>query len=212
MLLKNEREEIVAYGKKLITQGLTKGTGGNISVYNRQKGLLAISPSGLDYFRTEPDDVPVLTIEKVVLEGARKPSSELDLHMIFYKKREDLNAIVHTHSVYATTLACLQWEIPALHYLIGFAGKSVKCAAYATFGTEALGISAFEAMIDRKAVLLAQHGLLAGGSTLQEAFSIAETIEFCAEIYCRAKMLGEPVVLSDEEMDTIIEKFKTYGK
>ena len=212
MVLKNEREEIVEYGKKLITHGLTKGTGGNMSIYNRQKGLIAISPSGLDYFRTEPDDVPVLNIEKTIIEGSRKPSSELDMHMVFYKQRNDINAIVHTHSVYATTLACLQWEIPAVHYLIGFAGRGVRCSRYATFGTEALGANAFEAMLDRKAVLLAHHGLLAGGGTLHEAFSVAEIIEFCAEVYYRAKTLGEPAALSDEEMDTIMEKFKTYGK
>ncbi|RXT06369.1 L-fuculose-phosphate aldolase [Ammoniphilus sp. CFH 90114] len=212
MLLKKEREHIVEYGKKLIQAGLTKGTGGNISIFNREEGLMAISPSGLDYFQTEPEDVVVLNLAGEIVDGARKPSSELEMHSIFYKKREDVNAIVHTHSPFATTISALQWELPAASYLVAYAGYNVRCAKYATFGTTELAEYAFEAMIDRYAVLLANHGLLAGGFDIVNAFNIAEEIEFSAEVYYRAKSIGEPVIIPDEEMKILAEKFKSYGQ
>ncbi|GBF11873.1 L-fuculose-phosphate aldolase [Tepidibacillus sp. HK-1] len=212
MLLKQERELIVEYGKKLITSGLTKGTGGNISIYNRDFNLMAISPSGLDYFEILPEDIVVLNLNGEVVDGIRKPSSELEMHSIFYRKREDINAIVHTHSPFATTISALNWNLPAVSYLVAYAGPNVRCAKYATFGTKELAENAFEAMKDRKAVLLANHGLLAGAHDLINAFNIAEEIEFSAEIYYRAKSIGNPVILSDEEMEVMLEKFKTYGQ
>lgn len=212
MLLSLERELIVEYGKKLITSGLTKGTGGNISIYNRRENLMAISPSGLEYFETKPEDVVVLNLKGEIVEGNRKPSSELEMHSIFYQRRTDINAIVHTHSPYATTIAALNWELPAVSYLVAYAGLNVRCAKYATFGTKELAENAFEAMTDRKAVLLANHGLLAGTHDIANAFNIAEEIEFSAEIYYRAKSIGEPVILPEDEMVRMLEKFKTYGQ
>jgi L-fuculose-phosphate aldolase len=212
MLLAPERELIAAYGRRLITSGLTRGTCGNLSICNRESGFAAISPSGLDYFDTNPEDVPVVDLSGRIVDGTRKPSSELPFHLIFYQSREDISAVVHTHSVHATTLSCLGLELPAVHYLIGFAGSSVRCAPYATYGTEALARSAFDYMEARKAVLLANHGLIAGGATIQEAFQIAEAVEFCAEIYSRCRAMGQPLVLSSAEMAVIIDKFKTYGK
>lgn len=212
MRLKQERERIVAYGKKLITSGLTKGTGGNISVYCPKEELMAISPSGIDYFETTPEDVVVMTLQGQIVEGTRTPSSEVDLHRIFYQQRQDIHAIIHAHTMYATTIACLGWELPPVHYMIALAGMNVRCADYATFGTPALAEKAFEAMKDRKAVLLANHGLLAGAGDLANAFNIAEEIEYCAEIYYRTKAIGEPVILPEEEMRQMLEKFKTYGQ
>ena len=212
MLLKAEREQIVEYGKKLITSGLTKGTGGNISIYNREHNLMAISPSGIDYFETKPEDIVVLNLEGEIVEGTRKPSSELGMHSIFYQRREDINAIVHTHSPFCTTISALNWDLPAASYLVAYAGPNVRCAKYATFGTEELAENAFEAMKDRRAVLLANHGLLAGAHDLINAFNIAEEIEFSAEIYYRAKSIGEPVILPEQEMQLMLEKFKTYGQ
>lgn len=200
------------YGKKLILSGLTKGTGGNISVYNRQEKLMAISPSGLDYFHTQPEDVVVLNLAGEVADGQRKPSSELEMHSIFYKKRTDINAIVHTHSPFAATISALHWELPAASYLVAYAGNNVRCSKYATFGTTELAEYAFEAMKDRFAVLLANHGLLAGSTDLLNAFHIAEEIEFSAEIYYRAKSIGEPVIIPEGEMKVLVEKFKSYGK
>lgn len=212
MVLQKEREQIVNYCKKMIEHQLTKGTGGNMSIFHPESGLMAISPSGIDYFRMEPEDVVVLDLSGNIMEGRRNPSSELEMHRIFYKQREDIQAIVHTHSPFAATIASLRWELPAVSYLVAHAGKNVRCAEYASFGTVELAQNAFEAMIDRKAVLLANHGLLAGSSNIENAFNIAEEIEFCAEIYYRAKCIGEPVILPDEEMDHMIEKFKTYGQ
>ncbi|NLK42859.1 MAG: L-fuculose-phosphate aldolase [Tissierellia bacterium] len=212
MILLNERREIVEYGKKLVTSKLTKGTGGNLSIYNRKEGLMAISPSGIDYFEIRPEDVVVLDLDGNIVDGDKKPSSELDMHRIFYKNREDIDAIIHTHTIYATTLSCLNITLPPVHYMVALAGLDVKCAKYATFGTEELARKAFEAMKDRYAVLLANHGLLAGAKDLANAFNITEEIEYCAELYIKAKSVGEPVILPEEEMKLMLEKFKTYGQ
>lgn len=212
MLLRKERELIVEYGQKLISSGLTKGTGGNISIYNRGEQLLAISPSGLDYFHTKPEDVVVLRLNGEIVDGRRKPSSELEMHSIFYRNREDIHAMVHTHSPFATTIAALHWELPAATYLVASAGINVRCAPYATFGTSELAQAAFAAMRDRKAVLLANHGLLAGAHDVANAFAIAEQVELCAEIFYRAKSIGEPVILPEEEMKVLVEKFKRYSQ
>ncbi|MGG1664062.1 L-fuculose-phosphate aldolase [Brevibacillus sp. NRS-1366] len=212
MLLKKERELIVAYGQKLIKHGLTTGTGGNLSVFSREQRLMAITPSGMDYFEIEPEDVVILDLEDNIVDGNKVPSSEYQMHKIFYKNRTDINAVVHTHSKFSTTIASLNWSIPAVHYLVAFAGKDVRCAKYATYGTSELAENAFVAMEDRNAVLLANHGLLTGADTLPRAFDIAEEIEFCAEIYYRTKCIGEPVILPEAEMDLMAEKFKTYGQ
>lgn len=212
MILLEERKEIVEYGKKLITSGLTKGTGGNLSIFNRKKNLMAISPSGIDYFDIRPEDVVVLDLEGNIVDGKRKPSSELDMHLIFYRKRSDIDAIIHTHTVFATTISCLNITLPPTHYMIALAGPDVRCAKYATYGSKELAENAFEAMEDRNAVLLANHGMLAGARDLANAFNTTEEIEYCAELYYRAKTIGEPVILPEEEMITMIEKFKNYGQ
>ncbi|PGA95786.1 L-fuculose-phosphate aldolase [Bacillus toyonensis] len=212
MLLQKEREEIVAYGRKMISSGLTKGTGGNISIFNREQGLVAISPSGLDYYETTPVDVVILNLDGEVVEGERKPSSELDMHLIYYRNREDINALVHTHSLYAKTIASLGWELPAVSYLIAFAGPNVRCAPYETFGTKQLADAAFEGMIDRRAVLLANHGLMAGANNIKMAFTVAEEIEFCAQIYYQTKSVGEPKLLPEDEMENLAKKFEGYGQ
>lgn len=212
MILEKERSQVVAYGKKLVTSGLTKGTGGNLSVYDRKNQLMAISPSGMDYFESRPEDVVVMKLSGEIVDGVKTPSSEVDLHRIFYQKREDLDAIIHAHTTFATTLACLHRELPPFHYLVALSGKNVRCAPYATFGTMELAQNAFEAMKDRKAVFLANHGMLAGAKDLMNAFNIVDEIEYCAEIYYRACCIGDPVILPDEEMSLMLEKFKTYGQ
>ena len=213
MLLEEKRQVIVEYGKKLITAGLTRGTGGNISVLDEKSKLMAISPSGMDYFETKPEDVVVMDLNGKIVDGFRKPSSEWRMHLIFYQKREDVGAVVHTHSMFATTLATLHWEVPPASYLISYAGKKVPCAPYATFGTQEIADAAYNAMGEEyNAVLLANHGLIAVGPDMPSAFGIAEIIEMVCEIYYRAKCVGEPVILPDEEMKLMLEKFKTYGQ
>lgn len=212
MLMIEEREQVVEYGKKLVTSRLTKGTGGNLSIYNREKGLFCISPTGIDYFEIKSEDVVVLDLDGNIVEGSKQPSSEVEMHRIFYANREDIDAIIHTHTMYATTLACLNWSLPPVHYMVALAGLDVRCAKYATYGTKELAQNAFEAMTDRYAVLLANHGLLAGAKDLANAFNITEEIEYCAELYYRTRAIGEPVILPEEEMKLMLEKFKTYGQ
>ena len=213
MLLNEERNLLVDYGKKLITAGLTKGTGGNISVFNKREGLMAISPSGMDYFETKPEDIVLMNLEGKIVDGLRKPSSEWRMHLIFYQNREDVKAVVHTHSMFATTIATLHWDVPPASYLIAYAGKKVPCAPYATFGTQEIADAAYNTMgKEYNAVLLANHGLIAVGPDMPSAFGIAEIIEMVCEIYYRAKCVGEPTILSDDEMALMLEKFKTYGQ
>ncbi|HAI53116.1 L-fuculose-phosphate aldolase [Candidatus Darwinibacter acetoxidans] len=212
MLMREERELVRDYGHKLIEAGLTTGTGGNISIFNREKGLMAIKPSGIEYVKIRAEDVAVLDLEGNQLEGAA-PSSEYEMHAIFYRNRADVNAIVHTHSTYATTIACLNWEIPSLHYLVAFAGEKVPCAPYATFGTKELAENAYKAMNTKyNAALLANHGLLVVGSDIASAFAATEQIEFCAELLYRTKCIGDPVLLPLEEMERVAGKFQTYGQ
>lgn len=210
MLMLGERKLVVSYGKKLITNNLTTGSGGNISIYNREKGLVAISPSGLDYFETKPEDIVIVDLEGKIVDGKLKPSSEMGMHLIFYKNREDANAIVHTHSKFATAISCMGWDLKPVHYLIGFAGYDVKCADYATYGSEELANNALASIGDRNAVLLANHGLIALGKNIETAFSTAEHLEFVSEIYYLTKTLGEPKLLSKDEMDDVMKKFNTY--
>jgi L-fuculose-phosphate aldolase len=213
MLLEQERIDVVKYCKKLITAGLTTGTGGNISILNREKGLYAISPSGMDYFETEPEDVVVMDLEGQVVDGRRKPSSEHALHRVFYTRRDDIDAVVHTHSTYCTVLATLREGLPASNYLVAFAGPDVRCSAYASYGTPELAEVAFEAMTDRKAALLANHGMVAGAKTVAGAFNIADQLEQCAKVYVLARAIGKPVLLDDDEMADMVVRFRDeYGQ
>lgn len=212
MILENERLQIVEYGKRLLSSGLTKGTGGNISICNREKGLMAISPSGMDYYETTPVDVVIMDLEGNVVDGDKLPSSEHAMHSILYRNREDINAVVHAHSVFSTVLATLRQGLPASSYLVAYAGMDVRCADYASFGSRELAENAFHAIKDRYAVFLANHGLLTGSHDLPNAFNIAEEIEHCAEIYYRAKSIGDPVILEEEEMTRMIKKFQKYGQ
>ena len=205
------QEQIVRYGRKLVSAGLTTGTGGNLSLCCRDRRF-AISPSGIPYDEIQPADVVFVDAKGKKLAGNGRPTSELDFHLALYRCRPDVQAVVHTHSVYATTLACLNWEIPAVHYLVGFCGHKVPLAPYATFGTRALAQHVARSIGAYQAVLLANHGLVAVGPSLSAAFSVAEHIEFVARIYYQARNLGTPRILSAAEMEAVIEKFETYGR
>ncbi len=212
MLMEKARIELIKYGKKLVEAGLTKGTGGNLSVFDREHARVAITPSGIDFFEIKPEDIVIIDLEGNVIEGERTPSSEWEMHLMPYRTREDIDAVIHAHTMWATVIACLRWDLPATHYMIAVAGPTVRCAEYATYGTHELALNADKAMKDRKAVLLANHGILAGANDLLNAFNIIEEIEYCSEIYCKAKSIGEPIILPTEEMTKMAEKFKTYGQ
>lgn len=206
------KQELIAYGKKLVQAGLTKGTGGNLSVYDHERQLMAITPSGIDFFEIREDDIVTLDATGAVVEGVRTPSSEWQMHLETYLARPELSAVIHAHTTYATALAIDREPLRATHYMVAVAGKDVRVADYATYGTPELAHNAVEAMRDRRAVLLANHGILAGAEDLLNAFNIIEEVEYCAKVYCIAKSVGTPVVLPDEEMDLMAEKFKTYGQ
>ncbi len=212
LLMTKEREIIVEYGHRLITSQLTTGSGGNLSIYNRDLGLVAIKPSGVDYMVMQPEDVVVVRPDGTVIEGDLEPSSEVKFHLALYAHRPDACAVVHTHQVYATTLACLNWELPPVHYLVGFSGYKVPLARYATYGSQKLSDNIIAAIGNFNACLMANHGIVTVGATMLQAFAVAEEIELVARLYYQAKCIGQPVTLSHSEMDEVLEKFKTYGQ
>lgn len=212
MMLAEQRQQIVDYGMKMIQSGLTTGSGGNLSILCRETGLVAIGPSGINYADVSSKDIVIVDLDGQQVEGCRKPSSELSFHLALYKARPDVAAVVHTHSVYATTMACLHWEIPAVHYLVAFSGQKVPLADYAIFGSPELAENVVSGIAAYHAVLLANHGLVAVGADLKQAFNVAEEIELVARIYYQAKSIGEPVLVNHEEMKTVLKKFTTYGQ
>ena len=212
MLLQKEREMIVAYGKRMLSAGLTRGTGGNLSIYDRNLELMAITPSGIPYEEIEAEDIMIMKLDGTIVEGNKTPSSEHTMHEIVYRTREDVGAMLHVHSTFAVTLACLNEDLPAVDYMVAYSrGRSVKCAPYASFGTADLAVNALKTMGDQNAVLLANHGMNVVGPDLPKAFAIAEQLEFCAELYVRARTIGKPVILPDDEMDQMVERFMRAG-
>ncbi|MBF0572380.1 MAG: L-fuculose-phosphate aldolase [Desulfamplus sp.] len=226
MKLLHERKEIIKYSLKMVQSALTTGSGGNLSIFNRNEKLIAITPSGIEYHELTPDDIILMDIDGNIIAPYNstflnsnlqsenfnlKPSSEFGFHLALYRKRSDINAVVHTHSPYATTFACLNREIMPVHYLVAFAGNKVPVAPYATFGTRELAENIASTIGDYNAILLANHGLVAVGKNIQNAFNAAEEIEFAARICYQTECIGKPVTLSDDEMDRVIAKFKDYG-
>lgn len=208
-----EKKELVEYGKKMSAEGLSSGTSGNLSIYLKEEGVVLITPSGIGYFDTEPEDIVVMDLEGNILEGKRKPSSEWHLHTLFYKNKPEAGAVVHTHSKYCTTLSTLRMPIKAVHYVIADAGTDeVPCAPYRRYGTEELAKVAVETAGENNAVLLANHGIVVCGKNLKSAYGLAKGMEYVAEIQVTAMSVGEPVVLTKEEMEEVMEGFKTYGQ
>lgn len=214
MLKKEMREQVVEYGKKLVASGLTTGTGGNISVLDRERGLLAVSPSGMDYDITTAEDIVLMKPDGTIVQGERKPSTETPMHRLFYAARPDRNAVVHTHSPAITALSCYRKPLPAISYIIAMSGADeIPCAPYRDFGGEELGEAAVAAAENCDAVILANHGLVALGKDLDSAFQLALQLEFCAEIYLHCLATGqEPVLLTAEEMTRARKRFGTYGQ
>ena len=212
MLMTTARQTLVHYGRQLLSSGLTTGTGGNLSLWEPRQARVAITPSGIAYDRMLPEDIVIVDMAGEVIEGHRKPSSEAGFHIALYRKRADVRAVVHTHSVYATTLACLHWEIPPVHYLVGFSGLKVPLAPYATFGSRELADNLAETIAGFNAVLMANHGLVTVGGDLPRAFATAEEIEFVARLYYQTRLAGAPKILPEEEMGRVLKKFETYGQ
>ena len=212
MILEKEREQVIEYSLKLLSEGLTNGTAGNVSIFNREEGLAAISPTGVNYSELTPEMISIVDLEGKLIEGL-KPSSELEMHMILYRNREDVNAVIHTHPVYTTVLACLRQDLPAIDYMIAVTGATkVRCAEYASYGTKELAENAYKAMGSSLAVILANHGLTTAGKDIANAFNITVQVEYISNLYIKARNIGEPIILPDNEMNSMLERFKTYGQ
>lgn len=215
MRMEAERALIAEYGRKMSAMGLSQGTSGNISIYDKETGLMAISPSGVDYMDIRPEDVVVMDLHGNVVDGARKPSSECNLHAGFYLAygEEGCGAVVHTHSNYATTLACMGEPIRAVHYSISGAGvHEIPMCGYTTFGTPELAEMAVAACKGSRAVTLANHGLVAYGVDLKRAFSLAVSLENVARIQWQCLCTGRMNVLTKEQIDNVLVRLQTYGQ
>jgi L-fuculose-phosphate aldolase len=205
------RQKLIRTYKKLISLGLNRGTSGNCSVRCDRGNQFLITPSGVSLEKMTPASIVQMELDGSV-HGNGKPSSEWRFHCDILKQRPDAQALVHTHSVTATALACLRKEIPAFHYMVAIAGgDSIRCAPYALFGTQALSDGVLDALEGRKACLMANHGVIALGRDLHEAVQIAQEVENLAEQYLKACSIGEPHLLSKSEMGEVLEKFKNYG-
>ena len=204
------RTQLITTARAMQPAGLNRGTAGNVSV--RHGEGFYITPTGMAYEALREDDIPLMRLDGTHT-GSRKPSSEWRFHRDLYASRPEVSAVLHAHSPFAVSLACLRLGIPAFHYMIArFGGDSIRCARYAIFGSEALSTAAMAAMAERKGCLLANHGLLVAGRDLAEALALAIELEELCEQYWRASQLGSPVLLSAEEMAEVLDKFKGYGQ
>ena len=204
------RRQVLDTARGLAAAGLNKGSAGNVSA--RCGDGFLVTPSGMAYEKQLPVDIVFVGLDGAA-RGGRLPSSEWRFHRDIYAGRPEAGAVVHAHSPFATALACLNRDIPAFHYMIArFGGATLRCAPYATFGTQALSDHALAALDGRQACLLANHGMLAFGRDLGQAIDLAIELETLCEQYWRACQLGQPVILPDDEMALMLEKFRTYGK
>jgi L-fuculose-phosphate aldolase len=205
-----QREALIATALRLNPTGLNQGTSGNLS-HRVDEGFL-VTPTGMEYDSLKPEDIVFMRFDGSH-EGARLPSSEWRFHRDILASRPEVHAVLHTHSLHSTALSCLRRGIPPFHYMVAKAGGSdIRCAPYATFGTEELSRHAVAALQGRKACLLANHGLITVGAELEAAFKLAVEVETLAAMYLRALQAGEPVLLEESEMAVVLEKFRTYGQ
>ena len=207
------RRELLEAARQLSASGLGAigSTSGNVS--RRVEGGLLITPTGVAYECLKAADLVELDVQGNPLPGQLRPSSEWRFHTDIYRSRSEAQAIVHAHPRFATALACLRQAIPAFHYMVAVAGgDSIRCADYATFGSAELSRNALAALVQRRACLLANHGIIALGESLARAMNLAVEVENLAAQYCRALQVGAPVILDAAEMARVVEKFATYGQ
>ena len=204
------RDQLVAALRGLDERGLNRGSTGNLS-HRCGEGML-ITPTGMGADDLGAADLVWLG-DDGTLRGAWQPSSEWHFHQAVYRARPELQAVVHTHSIHATALACLDRGLPAFHYMVAVAGgDSVPCVPYHLFGSEALSAAVANALRDRQACLLAHHGLVAAAATLAQAMKIAVEVEALCEVYLKALAVGEPTTLDAAQMAEVIARFGRYGK
>lgn len=208
---KDLRRDIIATALATSQSGLSPVRSGNVSA-RFGEGML-ITPTGLAYEDIGPKDIVFVGADGAVAEKQRQPSSEWQFHLAAYRARPDMSAVVHTHSLHAVVLSCAEKPIPAFHYMVAVAGgDDIPLVPYATFGSAELARHVAEGLAHRKACLMAHHGLIAMGETLEKALKLAHEVEVLAEQYFKLLALGAPKLLSDDEMKEAIERFKTYGQ
>ena len=204
------RQDLIATALAMQPAGLNRGTAGNVSV--RHGDGFYITPTGMPYSALVADDIPLMALDGSH-QGRRKPSSEWRFHRDLYASRPEVGAVLHAHSPFAVSLACLRRDIPPFHYMIArFGGDTLRCADYAIFGSAELSTAALAALQARKGCLLANHGQLVAGRDLDEALALAIELEELCEQYWRASQIGQPVLLTAGEMAAVLEKFTTYGQ
>lgn len=207
---KLQKEQLLETAREMNAVGLNQGSAGNVSL-RYEHGYL-ITPTGMAYDECIADDMVLMDFNGQS-SSERKPSSEWRFHQDIFLERSDVNAVVHVHSTFATTIACLGKAVPSFHYMVAVAGgKNIRCADYHTFGTQALSDAVMTALTDRKACLMANHGMLAVGPDLKKALAMAVEVEKLCEIYWRLLPLGGGNMVSDAEMDVILDKFSSYGQ
>lgn len=210
----NNRLRLIDAARGMSAAGLNKGTAGNLSLRateNGESGFL-ITPTGMDYAALEMEDIVFMRLDGTA-HGRRQPSSEWRFHRDLYRARPHAGAVLHAHSPFAVSLACLRRDIPPFHYMIArFGGDTIRCARYATFGTQALSDAALDALHERSACLLANHGFLLYADAPERALALAIEFEALCEHYWRACQLGTPVLLDADEMAAVLEKFTHYGQ
>ena len=205
---------MVRITRRMHASGLVTGTSGNVSARTPERNIL-ITPSGFDYTLLEPENLVLVDPTGRVLEGGLDPSSEWPMHTGIYHSRPRVGGVVHTHAPYSTTLACLGWEIPPMHYMLAVLSGEVRVplAPYATYGTQELSLHASKALGDsHHACLLQNHGAIAVGETASEAYSKAGILEEMARVYYQARLAGEPVLLTPEQVREVSDKISTYGQ
>ncbi len=206
-----EAEQIIKYANMLNSEKLSTLRSGNVSL--RYKNGFLITPSGVKYSSLKVDDIVFVSLDGKFDETKNKPSSEWRFHKDIYSSKNEANAIVHAHSTHATAVSAHNKDVPAFHYMVALAGgNDLKCAKYATFGTQELSDNIINALKNRKACLMSNHGQVAFGDNLEQAFELAQEVENICHQYINTIKIGEPKILSSSEMDVILEKVKNYKK
>lgn len=209
-MLEDERDQVCRWARRTAADGLVVGRSGNLSV--RSGDLVAVTPTGVDYDRLRPEDVPVVRLDGTPVEGDLLPTSELPMHLAAYAADGARAAVVHTHAVHATAVSLLVDEVPPVHYVLGTLGDSVRVAPYATYGTAELAGHMATALADRHGCLLRNHGTITTGTSLAEAYERALQLEWACRVWLLARSAGEPTLLTTDQVRDATRKLTTYGQ
>jgi L-fuculose-phosphate aldolase len=215
MLYEEARKAVSETAKRMMRDGLVKLTSGNISARVPGTTFFAITPSGMDYETMVPQDICIVDMSGRVINGHRRPSTEMAMHRLAYQRRDDVNAVVHTHSIYASAFACTGREMPIISTeLAALVGGTIRCAPYAKAGTEEFAQAAVDTLgSEDLSVLFQNHGVMAVGRSLKEAYSVAVGLEEAAMIYHIAKQMGDPIIIPEEERRRMFREFRLhYGQ